>query len=357
MASTSDIQVASVAAGFTIGFGFLTVWKAIQHTLSNRRPWKSQYIYMVWGEIIANLSIGIIGWVFLDGLIGPTIPVLFFFLFLWVFEIQLLMQIIVNRIAIIAEDRNTVFRLKWGTAAIITCINIAVFCIWIPAHTAPPVSDLYVRINEIWDRISKILILLVDAGLNYYFLRTVKRRLVMQHGLSKYAPLVSFNAKLMVVSILMDAMLIGLMSLPNQVVYIQFHPVTYMVKLNIEMSMAELITKLAKGENSDMQMPSTSGHRTQAREEEEHDHQPQNYKLQSVNRTQPIGEDFSSIDDDMGQFDESKAASTRGILDRGIQVETVISSRISRNSRIGNNRAAGINPGSDDELPLSYPVR
>lgn len=62
----------------------------------------------------------------------------------------------------------------------------------------------YVRINEIWDRISKILILIVDAGLNYYFLRTVKERLVTQHGLSKYAPLVSFNARLMVVSILMD---------------------------------------------------------------------------------------------------------------------------------------------------------
>lgn len=70
------------------------------------------------------------------------IPVLFFFLFLWVFEIQLLMQIIVNRIAIIAEDRKTVFKLKWGTAAVITCINIAVFCIWIPAHTVPPVSEL-----------------------------------------------------------------------------------------------------------------------------------------------------------------------------------------------------------------------
>ncbi|UKZ78142.1 hypothetical protein TrVFT333_005876 [Trichoderma virens FT-333] len=182
-----------------------------------------------------------------------------------------------------------------------------------------PVSELYVRINEIWDRISKILILIVDAGLNYYFLRTVKKRLVVQHGLSKYAPLVSFNAKLMVVSILMDAMLIGLMSLPNQVVYIQFHP---------------------------------------AREEEEHNNESQNYKLQSVNRTKPTGEDFSSIDDDMGQFDDSKAASTRGILDGGIQVETVISSRISRNSRIGNDRTvAGINRGSDDELPLSYPVR
>ncbi|PTB61867.1 hypothetical protein BBK36DRAFT_1130661 [Trichoderma citrinoviride] len=359
MASTSDIQLASVAAGFTLGFGFLTVWKAIQHTVRNRRPWKSLYIYMIWGEIAANLSIGIIGWVFLDGIIGPSLPVLFFFLFLWVFEIQLLMQIIVNRIAIIAENENTVWRLKWGTAAIITCINIAVFCIWIPAHTAPPASELYVRINEIWDRISKILILFVDAGLNYYFLRTVKQRLVLQHGLSKYAPLVSFNAKLMIVSILMDAMLIGLMSLPNQVVYIQFHPVTYMVKLNIEMEMAELITKLAKGENSDMKLPSTSGHRTQANEEEEEERSqvPHHYRMQSIHRSKPSAEDSSSIEDDMGQFDDSKAASTRGILDGGIQVETVISSRTSRNSRIANGGGMGMNRGSDDELPLSYPVR
>ncbi|KAL5324726.1 hypothetical protein ACEPPN_009274 [Leptodophora sp. 'Broadleaf-Isolate-01'] len=36
------------------------------------------------------------------------------------------------------------------------------------------------------------------------------------------------------------------MSLKNQLVYIQFHPVAYMVKLNIEMSMANLITKLAQ---------------------------------------------------------------------------------------------------------------
>jgi hypothetical protein len=42
-------------------------------------------------------------------------------------------------------------------------------------------------------------------------------------------------------------MLIGLMFLPNQVVYIQFHPVAYMVKLNIEMSMASLVVKLARG--------------------------------------------------------------------------------------------------------------
>lgn len=37
-----------------------------------------------------------------------------------------------------------------------------------------------------------------------YFLRIVKKRLLDQYGLVKYKPLVSFNAKLMVVSILMD---------------------------------------------------------------------------------------------------------------------------------------------------------
>jgi hypothetical protein len=46
-------------------------------------------------------------------------------------------------------------------------------------------------------------------------------------------------------------MLICLMSLKNQVVYIQFHPVAYMVKLNIEMSMASLIKKLAKASVDD----------------------------------------------------------------------------------------------------------
>lgn len=46
-------------------------------------------------------------------------------------------------------------------------------------------------------------------------------------------------------------MLIGLMSMPNQVVFIQFHPVVYMVKLNIEMSTAKLITRLPRGPNAD----------------------------------------------------------------------------------------------------------
>src|SRR5690242_3068766 len=72
MASTiSDFKLASTAAGFTLGFGFLCVWNAIQQTRAVRSPLRSVYIFMVWGEIFANLCIGIIGWLFLDGYFRP----------------------------------------------------------------------------------------------------------------------------------------------------------------------------------------------------------------------------------------------------------------------------------------------
>jgi hypothetical protein len=71
-ASVGDYQLSATAAGFTLGFGFLTVWEAIQQTRRNRNPLRSAYIYMVWGEIIVNICIGIVGWLFLAGTLGPT---------------------------------------------------------------------------------------------------------------------------------------------------------------------------------------------------------------------------------------------------------------------------------------------
>lgn len=68
---------------------------------------------------------------------------------------------------------------------------------------ADPTLSL-VTVNRYWDRTSKVLILIVDAGLNYFFLRTVNLRLVKHHGLTRYAALVRFNARLMVLSVSMD---------------------------------------------------------------------------------------------------------------------------------------------------------
>lgn len=79
-----------------------------------------------------------------------------------------------------------------------------------------------------------------------------------------------FHVDLLILKLLLDfgnlhfnqVMLIGLMSLPNQVVYVQFHPVAYMVKLNIEMSMASLISRLARG-SIDNDMPFTADTQSQ----------------------------------------------------------------------------------------------
>ncbi len=73
MSSTlGDYQLANAAAGFALGFGFLTAWEAIKQTRRLINPWRSVYIFMVWGELIANLAITIIVWLFMNHHVPPT---------------------------------------------------------------------------------------------------------------------------------------------------------------------------------------------------------------------------------------------------------------------------------------------
>jgi hypothetical protein len=102
-----------------------------------------------------------------------------------------------------------------ATATFVTAINISVFCIWIPARLQ--ISAKYHLINEYWDRFEKGLYLFVDAMLNWYFLRTVKANLIA-NGLTKYNKLVKFNQRIVMVSLCMDVMIIGAMSIPNSFV-------------------------------------------------------------------------------------------------------------------------------------------
>jgi len=69
-------------------------------------------------------------------------------------------------------------KLKIGVAILITAINISVYCIWVPARLQ--VSAKYEYINNIWDRCEKVIYLLVDAALNWYFIRIVQKKLVDQ---------------------------------------------------------------------------------------------------------------------------------------------------------------------------------
>lgn len=123
------------------------------------------------------------------------------------------MQILLNRINLIAESKETISYMKWGVAIFVTIINIIVFSIWIPSHVSPPVNQGVVKANNHWDPISKVIICLLDATLNWYFLRVVQTRLLEKNGLMKYSPLVAYNAQLVIISVAMD---ISTLSLPIQ---------------------------------------------------------------------------------------------------------------------------------------------
>lgn len=70
-ATVGDWKVAGLAAGFSLGFGFLTVWKAIKQTRSITQPHRSTYVILVWAELFANFAIGILAWIYLEEIIPP----------------------------------------------------------------------------------------------------------------------------------------------------------------------------------------------------------------------------------------------------------------------------------------------
>lgn len=72
----------------------------------------------------------------------------------------------------------------------------------------------WIHINNVWDRTEKVLYLLMDGFLNFYFMRVVRANLV-KNGLKKYKKLVLFNKYMIIISLLMDVMIIAAMSIPN----------------------------------------------------------------------------------------------------------------------------------------------
>jgi hypothetical protein len=126
--------------------------------------------------------------------------------------VQFLLQIIVNRCSILLTDQKKAYRLRVAVAILITAVNISVYCVWIPARLQ--ISERFVRINEWWDRCEKVIYLLVDGALNFYFIHIVRINLVI-HGLTKYKELVHFNMFIIGFSLSMDVLIISMMSLKN----------------------------------------------------------------------------------------------------------------------------------------------
>ncbi|QRV83439.1 hypothetical protein RhiJN_11455 [Ceratobasidium sp. AG-Ba] len=265
-----DMKVATLAFGWTLGFGYFVVWHAIKQTRK-----LSAFTIMCWLEILVCTIFAIICWLYLCGIIKYSFWFYFTILTTWALQVQFLLQIIVNRICILLPTPQRRFWLKFVIAVWITGINISVYCIWVPAKLQ--ISKRYHDINVWWDRTEKCLYLVTDAILNYMFIRAIKKRLLAV-GLKKYDALVKFNEKIIAVSLSMDVLIITMMSYRNDFVYMQFHPVAYMVKLEIEMCMSSLMVKVATGTGihvyeGEVLEPSTS--RTKSSSGQDHAHSSQ----------------------------------------------------------------------------------
>lgn len=110
-------------------------------------------------------------------------------------------------------NKSRAKRLKWSLVISIGLVNIAVYYIWTVAHLEGA-TPAQVHVNMVFEKAEKSFFLVIDLGLNLYFLYLVRYRLI-EDGLRKYWRLFNFNAGIVCISTAMDVLLLGFLSLPN----------------------------------------------------------------------------------------------------------------------------------------------
>ncbi|KAF4469122.1 hypothetical protein FALBO_3993 [Fusarium albosuccineum] len=280
-----DMNTASIFWGFSLAVALFSAGKAGGQSY---RAWKRSrrvtgYVFMIWAVWFSSMVLGVLAWGFQRQYIDPRQVFLclnlghktnlynsFAFYFcvalFWALQVQFLLQIIINRLGLLMVVPGRATKLKWLVFGIILTVNISVFIIWMPARLQ--ISDTWINLNNIWDRCEKVIFAIVDTALNAYFIYLVRSRLI-ENGLTKYIPLYRLNLLLIFGSLSLDIVLVGLMSLPSSLVYLSFHPVCYLLKLQIEMKMAELITKIvrsggARGSDDNYYHNSSSGDKSKS---------------------------------------------------------------------------------------------
>ncbi|KAH7123145.1 hypothetical protein EDB81DRAFT_872694 [Dactylonectria macrodidyma] len=241
------MDLASIYYGLFLGFFIFAFAKSVQQTRGiwkRTRSLRHAYLYMIWAEAWTNFVFALVTYLYLNGVIPGSLGFYLLTVALWAIQTQLLPQIIANRVALIMTNRQRAKRLKWGLVIPIGFVNAAVFYIWTVAHLESATPS-QVHVNMIFEKAEKSFFLAIDLGLNLYFLYLVRFRLIAD-GLTKYWKLFHFNTGMVAISTSMDILLLGFLSLPNPYLYVQFAPLAYIIKLYIELLMANLISKVVR---------------------------------------------------------------------------------------------------------------
>ncbi|PBK68411.1 hypothetical protein ARMSODRAFT_1039975, partial [Armillaria solidipes] len=189
--------------------------------------------------------------------INPSIGFFLAIIICWIVQVLCLMLIIVNRLCILIQQPSQRVRHLLFFSFEISKLTVSFRIAYTQARGY---RGCFCRFHfyVLWDKFEKAIYLLLDLALNILFIRMVKSRLV-DHGLKKYDRVMRFNQRIIIVSIGMDILLMGATTLKNRFVYTQFHPVTYIVKLQIEMSMSCLLIKVAQSTGIDVYNTKVSG--------------------------------------------------------------------------------------------------
>ncbi|KAK4176961.1 hypothetical protein QBC36DRAFT_387063 [Triangularia setosa] len=253
--SEHSLDLASFLWGAAMAIACFSFTQAVRQT---RRSWLhthkvNTYIVLVWLEWAACVIMSVISWLFLIGIIPVDFAILFglrnfltlwnLIVVLWTIQIQCLSQILCNRLSLLIFNPHDARRLKLSVGLAVGLINVSVYCIWLPARLQ--ISETFIRVNNIWDRVEKALFLVIDCCLNVYFMWMVRTKLIA-NGLKKYELVYRFNLTMMFVSLSLDILIITLMSWEDDALYMQAHPPVYLSKLCVEMNLAELLGKVIK---------------------------------------------------------------------------------------------------------------
>lgn len=76
----TDMNIASIAWGLSLGISVFNIAKAIRQTQSSwqRRKKLTSYVALIWAEIISSFLLGIMCWFYLRGNIEPSMQFFFF---------------------------------------------------------------------------------------------------------------------------------------------------------------------------------------------------------------------------------------------------------------------------------------
>ncbi|KAK0622656.1 hypothetical protein B0T14DRAFT_475756 [Immersiella caudata] len=305
------MDLASIYFGFFLAVFVFTQAKVVQQTRiiwRHRRSLLNAYLVMIWVEAWVNFVFALITYLYLNGVIQGSLGFYVASVLLWAVQTQLLLQIVANRVSLIMLDPRKARKMRWGLFLAVGAINIAVAIIWVTAMM-PGATPFQATLNIMFEKAEKSFFLVVDLGLNLYFLYLVRFRLIAD-GLSKYWTLFHFNAAIVLLSTSMDCLLLGFLSLSDP--YLQFAPVAYIVKLHIELSNASLIAKVVRSSSTRPQvgMDASSGHNTKSHTKTDDAINPMTSRAIVTSSAPPLDETQRTWEEDFEARSGSSASNT-----------------------------------------------